>query len=50
VAAERYYRVTTICPAHEETLDVVEGMRRGLRRVRRQDLAFSFLTHAGLSF
>jgi hypothetical protein len=34
----------------EETLDVVEGMRQGLRRVRRQDLGFSFLTHAGLSF
>jgi transposase len=34
----------------EETLDVVDGMRRGLRRVRRHDLGFSFLTHAGLSF
>lgn len=33
----------------EETLDVVDGLRAGLRRVQRGPLAFSFLQHAGLS-
>jgi transposase len=33
----------------EETLDVVEGLRVGLRRVQRGNLGFSFLQHAGLS-
>jgi transposase len=34
----------------EDTLDVVDGLRRGLRRVQRGNLGFSFLQHAGLSF
>lgn len=33
----------------EDTLDVVEGLRTGLRRVQRGKLGFSFLKHAGLS-
>ena len=34
----------------EDTLDVVDGLRAGLRRVQRGNLGFSFLQHAGLSF
>jgi len=34
----------------EDTLDVVDGLRVGLRRAGRQNLGFSFLRHAGLSF
>ena len=34
----------------EDTLDVVDGLRAGLRRVQRSNLGFSFLQHAGLSF
>jgi len=33
----------------EDTLDVVDGLRAGLRRVQRGNLGFSFLQHAGLS-
>jgi len=33
-----------------DTLDVVDGLRAGLRRVQRGNLGFSFLKHAGLSF
>jgi transposase len=33
-----------------ETLDVVDGLRKGLGRVRRKKLGFGFLAHAGLSF
>jgi len=32
-----------------DTLDVVDGLRAGLRRVQRSNLGFSFLKHAGLS-
>ena len=34
----------------EDTLDVVDGLHVGLRRVQRSNLGFSFLQHAGLSF
>lgn len=34
----------------EETLDVVDGLRAGLRRANRRNLGFAFLRHAGLSF
>ena len=34
----------------EDTLDVVDGLHAGLRRVQRGNLGFSFLQHAGLSF
>ena len=34
----------------EDTLDVVDGLRLGLRRAGRRNLGFSFLHHAGLSF
>ena len=33
----------------EDTFDVVDGLRAGLRRVQRGNLGFSFLKHAGLS-
>ena len=33
----------------EDTLDVVDGLRAGLRRVQRGNLGLSFLQHAGLS-
>lgn len=34
----------------DDTLDVVDGLRVGLRRAHRRNLGFSFLQHAGLSF
>ena len=34
----------------EDTLDVVDGLRAGLRRAQRSNLGFAFLKHTGLSF
>jgi DDE superfamily endonuclease len=34
----------------EDTLDVVDGLRAGLRRAQRSNLGFAFLQHTGLSF
>lgn len=34
----------------EDTLDVVDGLRAGLRRAHRRNLGLSFLEHTGLSF
>ena len=34
----------------DDTLDVVDGLRAGLRRAHRRNLGFAFLRHAGLSF
>jgi len=34
----------------DDTLDVVDGLRAGLRRAQRSNLGFAFLQHTGLSF